>query len=105
VKLAEVVERPGVVDEDVDAAVLLDGTCDRLVDLRAIAHVALEGRVGLFDVERDDLRTGALQRQRVSPAEPARTSGDDGDPTREVDLNHAALRRRHQDAELCSASV
>ena len=58
--------------------------------LLTVADVAPDRRVRLFDVERDDLCACTLERQSVGPAEPARTSGDDGDPTREVDLNHAA---------------
>jgi hypothetical protein len=108
-ELAEMVERTGVVDEDVDRAVLVDDTLHRIIDLRAIADVAHDRRVRLLHVEHDDRRARTLERQRVGPAEPARTSRDDCDPTREVDLNHAALRRRlrrrHQDARHRRASV
>src|SRR5204863_5642578 len=91
-ELREVVERAGVVDEDVERSVLLDDAPDGLVHLRAIADVARDRRVLFLDVENDDLRTGALQRQRIGPAEPARTSCDESDAPREVDLNHATLR-------------
>ena len=43
VELRRVVERAGVVDEDVDRAELLDRTRDRGVDLRAIGDVAADG--------------------------------------------------------------
>ena len=42
VELRGVVERAGVVDEDVDRAELLDRACDRRVHLLAVGHVALD---------------------------------------------------------------
>ena len=57
-KLADVVERAGVVDEDVDRAELVDDSRDGLLDLIAVGHVALDG--GRAAAERGDLLRGGL---------------------------------------------
>jgi hypothetical protein len=57
-KLADVVERAGVVDEDVDRAELVDDTLHGLLDLSPVGHVALDR--GRAAPQRRDLLRGGL---------------------------------------------
>ena len=58
-KLADVVERAGVVHEDVDRAELVDDAAHGFLDLGAIGHVALDG--GRATAERGDLLRGRFR--------------------------------------------
>ena len=61
---------------------------------RPVAFGRLAG-IGLdLDVRDHDVGAGAGKRQRIGATEPARTTGDECDPTREVDRDHADRRCR-----------
>ena len=55
----------------------------RAEPLGVLARIRLD-----LDVGDHDVGARARERQRVGAAEPARTTGDESDATREVDLNH-----------------